>query len=256
MPRDKSTPSTAPFFTRFDLDIPRAVAGQLGECLDRLTPLPLNSPQLGEVPTEPGVYRLHKDGRAVYVGKADNLRSRLAQHAGDLDGRQNISRADLSFVCATLSKNWATFGAEDVLMKSGTYAWQNTGFGNNDPGRERDTSKLDAGHWDLQYPIRFDWPCADIAAGEYSAAGLLDRLKKTLPFLLRVEKRSPGGKGGHKLQVIETRVQVPRASMPFRELFEIVVRTLPGWQGTIFPGYVILYEERETYREAVFTFVA
>ena len=42
-------------------------------------------PKPGEVPTDPGVYRFRDEhGRVIYVGKARNLRSRLANYFQDL----------------------------------------------------------------------------------------------------------------------------------------------------------------------------
>jgi hypothetical protein len=35
-----------------------------------------------ELPDEPGVYAWYRDGDAIYVGKADSLKDRLARHLG------------------------------------------------------------------------------------------------------------------------------------------------------------------------------
>ncbi|MBC7443282.1 MAG: GIY-YIG nuclease family protein, partial [Ramlibacter sp.] len=38
-------------------------------------------PKTGEIPTNPGVYRFRDPGgRVIYVGKANNLRARLANY--------------------------------------------------------------------------------------------------------------------------------------------------------------------------------
>ena len=42
-------------------------------------------PRVGEIPTNPGVYRFRDaDGRVLYVGKAKNLRQRLSNYFAPL----------------------------------------------------------------------------------------------------------------------------------------------------------------------------
>lgn len=236
------------FYRHFELDIAAAVTDQLGGCLDDMTPVPLSDAEaLLHVPNEGGVYQLHHLEAPVYVGKAKSLQSRLRQHASDLDGRQNISRADVSFVCATLSPNWAPFGAEDILMRRASLAWQGSGFGNNDPGEQRDTTTINEGHWDVQFPIRLDWKCAEVKAGTYSAADLLKRVKRSLPFVLRFQRFGQGAHAPPHPAVEAANVTLPTDAMPFWEIMRLIVKALPGWEAVAFPGYAIFYQKGRVY---------
>ena len=241
------------WFGRFDLDIGQAIADQLGAFLDALAPEPLsNSTALRGLPNNGGVYALSHGRERVYVGKAASLRSRLEQHASDLDGRRNISRQDVAFVCAELSSNWAPFGAEEILMGRGRLAWQNSGFGNNDPGRNRDSSRIKMDHWDAQFPIRLAWPCMQVSAGAYNAATLLRMLKDTLPFVLRFQRAAEGNSHAPPpADVQAATIEIPQDGMPFWDIMAQLVDALPGWQATALPGYTIFYREAVDYPSAL-----
>lgn len=61
-------------------------------------------------------------------------------------------------------------------------AWNMSGFGANDPGRERDTTTLKNGHFDLLYPIDIDIPVEVEPVGSATPVSeVLSRLKRTLP---------------------------------------------------------------------------
>jgi hypothetical protein len=232
--------TTGSCFGHFDLDIARALKEQLQEFLSTLTPASLADRRaLDNVPREGGVYRLLHNSLPVYVGKADDsLQERLRQHASDIDGRQGIQLSAVSFICASVSRNWSAYGIERQLIDSRTLPWQGSGFGNNDPGRERDTSRVKESHWDALYPIRLDWKCEQIDAKEYSVAELLREIKRAAPFVFRYQDipKSDSTLGSR-------RVRVPLANMAFWELVELVVGVMPGWQATALPGYTILYKE-------------
>lgn len=250
---DSSDRSNNPWFGRFDLDIGRAITNQLGEFLDALKPEPFsNSLALADLPGSGGVYMLHHGGQPVYVGKAASLRSRLMQHASDLDGRCNISRKDVAFVCAELSPNWAPFGAEDILMRRANLAWQHSGFGNNDPGRRRDKSLIKPGHWDAQFPIRLDWRCEAVRSGTHSAAALLTTLKSSLPFVLRFQRATEGSSHAPPPDDVQAAlVDIPQDAMPFWDIMRLIVDALQGWQATALPGYAIFYRESDDYPSAI-----
>jgi hypothetical protein len=38
---------------------------------------------MADIPTDPGVYALYREGERLYVGKANSLRSRLGNHRGE-----------------------------------------------------------------------------------------------------------------------------------------------------------------------------
>ncbi|MCY1158559.1 MAG: uvrC [Citricoccus sp.] len=77
-------------------------------------------PRPGEVPTSPGVYRFRDpDGRVVYVGKAKNLRSRLASYFQDPAGLHPKTRA---MVFTASSVEWTVVGSELEALQL-EYTW-------------------------------------------------------------------------------------------------------------------------------------
>jgi excinuclease ABC subunit C len=77
-------------------------------------------PRSGEVPTSPGVYRFRDpDGRVVYVGKAKNLRSRLASYFQDPAGLHPKTRA---MVFTASSVEWTVVGSELEALQL-EYTW-------------------------------------------------------------------------------------------------------------------------------------
>ncbi|MFB9070376.1 excinuclease ABC subunit UvrC [Citricoccus parietis] len=77
-------------------------------------------PRTGEVPTSPGVYRFRDpDGRVIYVGKAKNLRSRLASYFQDPNGLHPKTRA---MVFTAASMEWTVVGSELEALQL-EYTW-------------------------------------------------------------------------------------------------------------------------------------
>ena len=77
-------------------------------------------PAPGEVPDSPGVYRFRDQyGRVVYVGKAKNLRSRLASYFQDLAALHPRTQA---MVTTAASVDWVTVGTEVEALQL-EYSW-------------------------------------------------------------------------------------------------------------------------------------
>ncbi|MFC7402447.1 excinuclease ABC subunit UvrC [Citricoccus sp. GCM10030269] len=77
-------------------------------------------PKQGEVPTSPGVYRFRDpDGRVIYVGKAKNLRSRLASYFQDPHGLHPKTR---TMVFTAASVEWTVVGSELEALQL-EYTW-------------------------------------------------------------------------------------------------------------------------------------
>ncbi|MEV4901329.1 excinuclease ABC subunit UvrC [Citricoccus sp. NPDC055426] len=77
-------------------------------------------PKSGEVPTSPGVYRFRDpDGRVIYVGKAKNLRSRLASYFQDPAGLHPKTR---TMVFTAGSVEWTVVGSELEALQL-EYTW-------------------------------------------------------------------------------------------------------------------------------------
>jgi len=185
------------------------------------------------------------------VGKADGLKRRLGEHRHKISGRLN-NLADMGFKCLFVHPNWATLAPENSLIKyyrdasEGECAWNGNGFGPHDPGRERETTNKAPGGFDGQYPIRQDWLCDWIKAGEVNAADLLKAMKGSLPYLLRYQTAKQKSKEPHGDYKTLT-VKVPRDDMGANDLLRTIAQALPGWQATAFPSHMILYKEDRAY---------
>ena len=128
-----------------------------------------------------------------------------------------------------------------------TCVWNGNGFGPHDPGRNRETTNKPPDGFDAQYPIRDDWQCADIGAGDWNCNDLLQALKESLPFLLRYQIATKNKlKEGHP-DYNNVTIHVPQAGLPAEELLRLIAEQLPGWQATRFPGHFILYKEDSDY---------
>jgi len=232
------------FFAHFDLDLVSALAEQLVEAFAKLDDGALTMEHIAQVPAERGVYQLFRNSQLVYVGKAENLRSRLTQHRRKITGRHNIDVSEISFKCLTVPKNWTPLAHEETLIKhyktkQGICEWNGNGFGPHDPGRERDTTNKPPEGFDSQFPIREEWPCRTIKGGVWNAGELLVEMKEQLPYLLRYDTKHDDYK--------KMNVHVPKAGMAAIELMRLITATLPGWQSTLFPSHMILYKEKRVY---------
>jgi hypothetical protein len=125
-------------------------------------------------------------------------------------------------------------------------AWNGNGLGPHDPGRERETTNKAPDGFDAQYPIRQDWPCSWINAGEVNAAELLKAIKGGLPYLLRYQTTKQKSQKPHA-DYEDLTVTVARDDMSARDLLRTIAQALPGWQATAFPSHMILYQEHRTY---------
>ena len=227
----------------FRLSITKALGDQLSSALQDLVPAPLVGEALDGLKVEAGVYQLYRDGSLVYIGKADkSLPDRLRQHMRKISGRQGISAAEMAFTCLYVAEDFTAVAPETLLIKryqgDGQAPWNNNGFGNKDPGRNRDTTVVEANHFDAYFPINLGVE-VELHPGHQPASRLLDSLKRELPYLLRYDKVLKAKSG-----IATTEVTVPSGKATARELFALVIGTLPaGWQLTALPGYAILYKE-------------
>jgi hypothetical protein len=127
---------------RFDFDLDRGIRVQVVEKLEASPPLSLTR---GVGPQLSGIYALYFKGDLVYVGKASKattksnrtLRSRLSEHAIKIDGRQNITLADMQCRYLTFASEWWVFAAEFALISHYKPTWNASGFGSKMPGAGR-----------------------------------------------------------------------------------------------------------------------
>ena len=239
-----------PYQTDFDLDIPKAIHEQLVEVFENLdTADLLRIEPAGPLPvtSHRGVYGLFVDQALMYVGKASNLARRLGEHRVKLSGRHNVG--DIRFKAVFVHKNWNAYAPESILLDHyrllGLCAWNGSGLGPNDPGRNREETDLPPDGFHARYPIRQDWACDWLEAQEYEVLELLVSLKEKLPFLLRYEVTTHYRTGHPDFE--GKRVVLPSHGMGASEILELVVGQLPGWQATAFPSHIILYREARDY---------
>lgn len=248
------------YYDHFEIDIIDALSTQLTSALDRLAIGQLEPSVIRSVPRHQGVYQLYLDDLLVYVGKADNLPKRLLEHHQKISGRQNIDVASMGFRCLSVHPNWTALAPEAALIthykqqKGGQCEWNGNGFGPHDPGRNREVTNKAPEGFDARYPIKTDWICDWIEAGEWSLLDLLVTLKdaKRLPYLLRYETERLGpAKNAHFTQGHpdhhDKTVTVPLTGMTAEELLILITKALPGWQATAFPSHLILYKESFDY---------
>ncbi|MGW1169952.1 Eco29kI family restriction endonuclease [Streptomyces sp. NPDC002550] len=246
----------AAFSSQFRLSITKALRDQLAEELKKLTPAPLtraNLVKLGQQAVEEkltsrsGVYQLYQQtpGRdeqeLVYVGKADQpLASRLGNHLVKISGRRNISIDDIYFKCLYVAEDFSAVSPEKLLIKlykqDGQIPWNANGFGNKDPGRNRDRTLLKANHFDVLYPIDLDRSITGLSTTERPLGEALKELKEAAPFNFRFQERAAIYK--------RALVSWPSSTLTMDEALRFLAAHLPReWQIVAFMGYVIMYQD-------------
>ena len=239
------------FWAYFEPDLPRAIGEQLVSAFGQLQPGALELINIDQVPRERGVYQLRHRGQTVYVGKAEDLRLRLRQHRRKISGRKNIAIADMSFGSLSIHPNWAAYAPEDTVIRhyqeQTLSPWNGMGFGNHDPGRNRDMTVHPSDGWDYQYPIDENFLCEWLEAREWNGEELLKAFKVGLPYLLRYQ-RTDDVRPDYETAAI----MVPEPHMSAESLLRHIAQQLNGWQATRFPSHMILYKEHnQPYNDAV-----
>jgi hypothetical protein len=142
----------------FDFDLDRGIRFQVVEKLEASPLLPLTR---GIGPALSGIYALYFKGKLVYIGKASKgttkskrtLRSRLSEHVGKIQTRQNITVAQMKCRYLTFSSEWWVFAAEFALMTHYQPEWNASGFGSKTPGVGRPgTHRIS--RWNELFPLR------------------------------------------------------------------------------------------------------
>lgn len=237
-------------FQEFEFDLPDALLTRLITFFDGMKSAPLGGKNVAAIPDAQGVYQLLLSGKVVYVGKTDadaGLKRRLHRHYRTIQHRKNLDPATVTFKAVRLFV-FTAMDLETQLIRH--YAiekiasWNKSGFGSNDPGRNRDRTKLNPKGFDARYPIDVDRIVEVKISKTDSAADALNRLNEVLPYALRFESvdRKPHPELG------ATKVELPMQRHTTRSLLVAIVTQLPkGWQATALAGRVILYRERLEY---------
>jgi hypothetical protein len=247
-------------YAEFEFDLPAALQSELIALLDRMSPAPLNRTTTTAIDEVQGVYQLFHNGNLVYIGKTDaeaGLKTRLSRHAKKVLHRPSFT-GDVQFKAVRIMV-FAAMDLETQLIKhyrslnTGAASWNGSGFGSNDPGRERETTNKPPQGFDPRYPIDIDLPGDFVPAGYTTVAAALAALKAALPYTIRYETlRSPSGRAlpnqPHP-DLVTTQVIIPAGSHTVRDLLTLTRAALgPDWQATQFVSHVILYKENRTYK--------
>jgi hypothetical protein len=236
-------------FREFEFNLPDALLTSLIEAFDGMESAPLLRVHVAPLPDAQGVYQLLHDGKIVYVGKTDGeagLRQRLNRHAFTIQHRCNLDESLVKFRVLRVFV-FTTIDLETQLIKHyggiTKVKWNNSGFGSNDPGRERDTTKIKVGGFDDLFPIDLDRPIelTDLDA-PFTVAKMLATLRRKVSYIIRNQRSSD----------LLAEVNPSPGLTTAREVIQSVVASLPpGWQATMLPGRIILYPEQRSYPAGV-----
>ncbi|WP_233840521.1 Eco29kI family restriction endonuclease [Dyella sp. 2HG41-7] len=248
-------------YFEFELDLTEALRERLPTEFDRLQGAPLTLENVVKVPQTQGVYMLLERGIPMYIGKTDaahGFQDRIRRHWYTLSARHNIDLANVWFKAVRVMV-FTTVNVESILIEqyigANPMAWQNSGFGSNDPGHNREFQQ--PSKFDIDYPINLQIPIDFVQPGTRPVLDVLLNLKHYLPYDLRFEtdvassRKNVHFTKGHIDQRL-TMIDVPQRSFTVRELLQLLINALPdGWVATVLPGRVILYKEPTTYRHQV-----
>ncbi len=204
-------------------------------------PLLLGNVQL--LPEAQGVYQLLYEDQIVYVGKTDGearLRQRLTRHAWTIQHRCHLYPSLVKFRALRVFVFTAVDLETQLIKHYGgmkKVTWNNSGFGSNDPGRERDTTKIKAGGFDDLFPVDLDRPISLVGtSAANSAVTVLAALRREIPYTVRTQMH---GNKPHPDLLLAVG-PIPEVTTA-REVIKLVVGSLPaGWQATLLPSRVII----------------
>lgn len=196
-----------------------------------------------DLPEAQGVYQLLLRGELVYIGKTDaakGLRQRLERHALTIRHRKNLSPDDVTFRAIRVFVFTAMDLEAQLISHYGGVAWQHSGFGSNDPGRNRDGTRLKAGGFDEKFPIDIDHPL-DFEIPRLGQIGeILSELKKGLPYVFRYQALPK--------DVASTQLDLPSGILTTRTVLTSIIDNMPiRWQATDMYARLILYREAKDY---------
>ena len=239
-----------PGFRQFEFALTDALIAQLITCLDGMKTAELTPEITAGIPNGQGVYQLFLDGNLVYIGKTDNeagLQRRLLRHANLVLSRSNLTGGRVTFKAVQVLV-FSAMELESMLIKhymvnGKVPPWNNSGFGSNDPGRQRDTTKYKPNHFNVLYPISLNGPVTTQLPTGLTVKEALKLLKSELPFLLRFEGQKP-----NVADLESTVLTTDISGLSVSDTLKALIALLPaGWQATHLPGYIILYKEVQSY---------
>ena len=238
-------------FAEFEFDLPEALLTSLISVFNQLAGAPLTTANVNSVPETQGVYFLLLGDKVTYIGKTDaeaGLRKRLQRHAFTIQHRQGLSAEDVSFKAVRIFVFTAMDLETQLIRRYAPVPWNNSGFGSNDPGRNRDATELKPAGFDAQFPINLEHPIALQISAPATIAAILAEMRRALPYTFRTELFSRGTASPHASLLATVVNPLPDPPHTTRKLVESVVHALPaGWQATALAGRIILYREHREY---------
>ncbi len=247
-------------YSEFEFDLPGALRAELIRLFSGMEAGLLQLAIVNDIADAQGVYQLFYGDTLVYIGKTDaeaGLRTRLVRHAKKILHRPTL--ADAVRFKAVRIMVFTALDLETQLIKhyrgsiAGGVSWNGSGFGSNDPGRERETTNKKPDGFDTQHPIDIDLQGELVSPGEMTVAAAVSRLKSILPYTFRYETlRDARGRAlrhAPHAEMEATSVLIPPAPQTTRGLLRVIREALgPNWQATAFASHVILYKEGRDYR--------
>lgn len=243
-------------FRDFEFNLPSALLEHLVTVFDGMERGPLTEMGLGGVPEAQGVYQIFLDCQLVYIGKTDaeaGLSKRLTRHSRKILHRKNLDPNRVTFKAVRIFV-FTAMDLETQLIRhytgKGGTSWNGSGFGANDPGRERDTTR--PGMFDSEFPIDIDRPLAVNLSGTRSAGEVLTLIKANLPYTLRFQSAAKGSRKPHPELANTTVIMTEKENTPRRALIELTKQLPYGWQATALSALLILYKEsKNNYPNAI-----
>jgi hypothetical protein len=239
-------------YAEFEFNLPEALLKELVRKFDSMASAPLTESNVAAIPEEQGVYQLFlTDGSSlVYVGKTDaaaGLRVRLGRHARKIQHRLNLDPDIVQFKAVRVYVFTAVDLETQLIEHYGglsAVSWNGSGFGSNDPGRERDTTTYKADHFDARYPIDIDRTLSFPIPAQATAAAILRSLRLAVPYLIRAQSLRQGSRAPHP-DLDATIVTIdPKRPMTPEGIIAQTVRQLPkGWHATMLPSHIIIYKD-------------
>ncbi|WP_155741320.1 GIY-YIG nuclease family protein [Burkholderia territorii] len=242
------------YFKDLEFNLPSALLNQLTALFEEMVPGPLTNAALKWVPEEQGVYQLFFKNKLVYVGKTDadaGLRNRLLRHSKKIRSRLNLNPRDVKFKAVRVYV-FTAMDLEDWLIKyykdvDGDLEWNLSGFGANDPGRNRDKSEVKEDHFDNKYPIDLGLSVEVDQGDDRSVANVLRQLKNQLEYTIRFERAGKNSKKAHP-ELEATHISLKSRRDAVSEILVQIAQAMGAeWQITALSGYVIIYKENEKY---------
>lgn len=248
-------------YVEYEIDIEKVLRADLPSVLAAIPMAPLTAEAVRQIPDfAKGAYVLYENEHPVYAGKTDTrhgFRQRLDRHAYTVQHRQNLDPATLSYKAIRILV-FSNFDVEAILIDElrkadpSALKWNDSGFGSNDPGHNREAQE--PAEFDKERPIDIDRPIDLFAPGEHALFPLFVAMKAWLPYTFRYQ--TDHGKGyrvGHANQRDAAPLVIAEGEVvTVRSIIGKALAVLPAeWRATVFPDRVILYKEARTYPAAI-----